>query len=300
MAFTSLSNGVSGMQTNQQGMNVISNNISNVNTAGFKSSQANFSDMFYDDVSGATPEVNPVQVGYGSQVADVTKNMASTTATSTGNPQNVYIDGNGYIAVCTTPGKTTADYYTRVGNLHFDPKDGSLVDSNGNYVLGINNTESNYTYGVEGNIKIVGATFVPDDGSTPSAVNATNYGTIDSMSFKPDGTISATLGGKNGTFKDANGVPLRLGIAQFANPGGLQAEGSNYYSTTQSSGNATYVGAKTDNSIKVETGMLEASNVDLAKEFSNMIVTERGYQACSRVITVSDSMMEELINLKRS
>ena len=99
MAFTSLSNGVSGMQTNQQGMNVISNNISNVNTAGFKSSQANFSDMFYDDVSGATPEVNPVQVGYGSQVADVTKNMASTTATSTGNPQNVYIDGNGYIAV---------------------------------------------------------------------------------------------------------------------------------------------------------------------------------------------------------
>ena len=93
---------------------------------------------------------------------------------------------------------------------------------------------------------------------------------------------------------------LRLGIAQFANPAGLQAEGSNYYSTTQSSGNATYVGAKTDNSIKVETGMLEASNVDLAKEFSNMIVTERGYQACSRVITVSDSMMEELINLKRS
>lgn len=100
-----------------------------------------------------------------------------------------------------------------------------------------------------------------------------------------------------------NGDQLLLGqivVATFANPAGLESIGNNMYATTQNSGDFDGIGkdiATTGG--KFDTGVLEMSNVDLANEFTDMIITQRGFQANSRIITTSDTLLEELINLKR-
>lgn len=91
----------------------------------------------------------------------------------------------------------------------------------------------------------------------------------------------------------------RVDLATFTNPQGLAQTGNSYFSATANSGKAEYSVPGTDGSGALQTGALEASNVDLSKEFSDMIVTQRGFQANSRLITVSDEMLEELVNLKR-
>lgn len=91
----------------------------------------------------------------------------------------------------------------------------------------------------------------------------------------------------------------RVDLATFTNPQGLAQTGNSYFSATANSGKAEYCVPGTDGSGALQTGALEASNVDLSKEFSDMIVTQRGFQANSRLITVSDQMLEELVNLKR-
>ena len=91
----------------------------------------------------------------------------------------------------------------------------------------------------------------------------------------------------------------RISLANFANTAGLQAEGSGYYSATVNSGKAILSDPGSDGTGSLKSSALEMSNVDLASEFADMITTQRGYQANARVITVSDTMLEELINLKR-
>jgi len=94
-------------------------------------------------------------------------------------------------------------------------------------------------------------------------------------------------------------VIARLAIAMFANPAGLEAAGNSLYRQTDSSGNVIVTEAFADGAGKLEGGGLEMSNVDLANEFTDMIVTQRGFQANSRIVTVTDAMLEELVNLKR-
>jgi flagellar hook protein FlgE len=103
-----------------------------------------------------------------------------------------------------------------------------------------------------------------------------------------------------GTIKNATENDVDIALANFVNPNGLNESGNSYYVAGVSSGNPSYVIAGSGNATVIRSGELEMSNVDLAKEMTNMIVTERGFQANSRVITVSDSMLEELVNLKRS
>ena len=91
----------------------------------------------------------------------------------------------------------------------------------------------------------------------------------------------------------------RIDLATFDNPSGLTQVGSTYFSASANSGKAKLAVAGQDGSGALAGGTLETSNVDLSQEFSDMIVTQRGFQACSRIITVSDTMLEELINLKR-
>ena len=92
----------------------------------------------------------------------------------------------------------------------------------------------------------------------------------------------------------------RLVLATFVNDAGLTSEGSNLYSVSSNSGDAVYGYANEDASGSLNSGSLEMSNVDLANELTNMILMQRGFQASSRVITTSDTMLEELVNLKRS
>src|SRR5699024_4723786 len=103
-----------------------------------------------------------------------------------------------------------------------------------------------------------------------------------------------------GTYSDGNSYLLgRVGLANFTNPDGLEKQGGNLYNQTANSGIAQ-VGAPSDEGFGViRSGFLEMSNVDLANEFTDMIVTSRAYQANSRAITTSDEMLQELLNLKR-
>lgn len=116
---------------------------------------------------------------------------------------------------------------------------------------------------------------------------------LTSIAISSDGTISVTHPDK-GTVAAG-----RISLANFANPSGLQLQGKNYYSETPNSGAAKLCDPGTDGTGGLVSNALEMSNVDLSAEFADMITTQRGFQANSRIITVSDTMLEELINLKR-
>jgi len=118
------------------------------------------------------------------------------------------------------------------------------------------------------------------------------------------GTLENIIVEKNGKVqgKFSNGTTITLGqiiLAELNNPGGLFKEGDGMYSVTGNSGNAAYVVAGDGSSSEIMSGVLEQSNVDLAEEFTKMIVAQRGYQSNARIITVSDEILQETINLKR-
>ncbi len=119
-------------------------------------------------------------------------------------------------------------------------------------------------------------------------------GELSSIEIGQDGTITASY--DNGLTKTL----CKIAVAEFANPSGLAKAGNNLYSATQNSGEFDGVGVDiTANGGQMTSGVLEMSNVDLSSEFTTMITTQRGFQANSRIITVSDTMLEELVNLKR-
>ncbi|MBC3797088.1 flagellar hook-basal body complex protein [Acetobacterium tundrae] len=135
----SLYSGASGMQAHQTKLNVIGNNIANVNTYGFKSSRVVFSDVLYQNLSNANAAsatsggTNASQLGYGSKIGSIDVNNTISSGADTGRSLDVYINGEGYLAVQGAGGTTK---YTRVGNLKFDAA-GNLTDANGGKILGI-------------------------------------------------------------------------------------------------------------------------------------------------------------------
>ena len=139
----SMYSGVAGMKSNQSRMDVIGNNVANSSTYGFKSSRATFRDVYYQQVRGASAGtstrggINPSMIGYGSQLASVDLMMGQSSMTSTGNPLDVCITGEGFFQVMDPDGNI---YYTKAGMLDIDPATGALIDSNGNFVLGTSAT----------------------------------------------------------------------------------------------------------------------------------------------------------------
>ena len=133
-----------------------------------------------------------------------------------------------------------------------------------------------------------------EKGDVEGLESGRSLGTIQGVSIGTNGMIYASY---------SNGQKKLLGqiaVAEFANASGLQKEGNNLYSATQNSGDFDGIGIDiTQNGDCMNTGVLEMSNVDLSSEFTEMITTQRGFQANSRIITVSDTMLEELVNLKR-
>ncbi len=117
-------------------------------------------------------------------------------------------------------------------------------------------------------------------------------GELSNISIAVDGQITGTY--TNGQSK----LLGQIAVATFSNAAGLNKEGDNLYTATMNSGDAI-VGDITADGGSMNTGQLEMSNVDLSQEFTTMITTQRGFQANSRIITVSDTMLEELVNLKR-
>lgn len=280
----SMYSAVSGIKSFQTRMDVIGNNIANVNTTGFKSSRVVFKDLFYQTLSNASAPstvksgISPRQVGLGAAIANIDIQNTRTGMEQTDRPLDLYISGDGYFTVKDGTENTS---YTRVGSFNFDVA-GNLVDSNGSNVCG----------GVPVTPATTPATFSIATAIEPIKVtDLVNYSNI---SVGKDGMIS----GINST----TGIIDNLGqiaLAKFPNAEALLQDGNLYNKETLNSGVATYVVPGLSASGTLTAGGLEMSNVDLSKEFTDMIVTQRGLQANARVITTSDEILQELVGLKR-
>ncbi len=282
----SMFSAVSGLRNHQTMMDTISSNISNVNTFGFKSQRATFKDALYQNMSGAAAPVPPSlggtngrQIGLGMNLNSIDNIITQGSAQSTGVVTDMMIQGDGYFRI-SSAGVTFggaggndltagAEQYTRAGNFSFDAQ-GHLVTTAGNYVLGIVQATGN-----PGRLQV--------NPATTAAVNVDSAGVVTQI--------------------DNAGVPTVIGtlsLAKFANAAGLERVGGNNWRVSNNSGAAVNgaPGGVAGHGV-VTPGALEMSNVDLALEFTNMIIAQRGFQANSRAITTSDEMLQELVNLKR-
>ncbi|RHQ31530.1 flagellar hook-basal body complex protein [Clostridium sp. AF27-2AA] len=299
---------VSGLRAHQNKLDVIGNNIANVNTFGFKSQSYSFKEAMYQTSTTSTKGsenaggVNAAQYGYGSMMGSISTDMGASTPTYVGG-LNASVDGEGFFitfpksteTVAVADMKKTDFDYTRVGQFNIDGN-GYLTDANGNFVYGFRPDN------VAAPTKFDGALVAI---KVPTDVDGASFDGNDSLQLTDVkinslGEISGTV---KSTDKDKDGKTVSIGkvaIATFQNPEGLSKKGSFYYGAAESdnSGNAsaTIPGGSTSS---LMTGYLEASNVDLAKEFSDMITTQRGFQANSKIITVSDEILSDLINMKR-
>ena len=324
--------GISGMKSQQTKLDVIGNNLANVGTTGFKSSRVVFKDMLYQNSSNAVGASNNLggsnakQVGLGVSIGSIDRIMGQGMMQPTGRALDVAMDGEGFFMVAKGPvahqdGDIELDtdgtiqdaggresFYTRDGSFSLD-SEGYLVTSSGERVLGYS-MESNGTQGMDADGKI---NFIdsedPDleaaeDLKTlriPDSVEM-NDGTtrkVKSYSIGKDGLITAVVEGGEVA------VLGQLATASFKNPEGLEAVGNNMYLNSSNSGAplvSSGFGADPDQvrtNGEIVQGMLEMSNVDIAEQFTDLIVTSRAFQASSKIISTSDEILQDVVNLKR-
>jgi len=283
--------GISGLKNFQTKLDVIGNNIANVNTYGFKKGRTVFKDLYSQTVAGAsgpvgpvaTPTrggVNPKQVGLGSQLAAIDTLHSAGSTQFTGQTLDLAIEGDGFFAVESNGEKQ----YTRAGNFYMD-KNGTIVDGDGRFVVGLQATTTKDTAG-----DITATTLKADTAGNYGSINIPSNAT--EMSIGQDGTVSYVQGGKLWTAG-------RINVVNFNNPGGLTKVGGNLFTVSANSGDPIEGAPLTAGRGSIKSGSLEMSNVDLSEEFTEMIVAQRGFQANTRIITTSDEILQELVNLKR-
>lgn len=259
----SLWTAASGMNTQTQNMNVISNNLANVNTTGFKKSRADFQDLMYQTVQNpGSPSTSAAQIpvgiqfGMGSKLAAVSKQFTPGDFSNTGNALDIAIEGDGFFQIQMPDGSTA---YSRAGAFKMD-SNGRVVTSDGFPML-------------------------------PEIVIPANSTKI---TIGSDGTVSAVQSGQTTASTVGN-----IQLANFTNPSGLSSIGKNLYQQTDASGNATTGTPGQTGLGTISQGFLEMSNVNVAEEMVNMIIGQRAYEANSKAITTSDEMLQNANNLKR-
>lgn len=293
----SLYAGVSGMRNNQTKMDTIGNNIANVGTTGFKSGRVKFQDMLSQTLSNAQAPtqntlggINGQQVGLGVKTGAIDTIMTDGAMQPTNRDLDFAIEGNGFFVVSQDK-NADMKLYTRDGAFYRD-YEGNLVNAGGYRVLGYVPDEIKTPVNAGDLNKVEGAE-VPL--SIKSSITLADGKELNLESFSIDGS-----GQIIGVFDDGNPYLLgQLALSKFNNAEGLEKAGNNNYSASANSGTAQIGTANSEGYGTVRQGTLEMSNVDLANEFTEMIVTSRSYQANSRTITTSDEMLQELINLKR-
>ena len=320
----SMYSGISGLKNFQTKLDVIGNNIANVNTYGFKKGRTVFKDLISQTVAGASGPtntrggVNPKQVGLGSQIATIDTIHSGGSTQFTGNTLDLAISGDGFFIVAdglnvdpaAGTGEFTNPLYTRAGNFYMD-NNGYLVNSDGKFIVGegiawdgdpasVAGTYPDATTvksaGATGNLDTSAGDFTGDTLPTTAGGSYTPIripSNAQSMSIGQDGTV---------TFVDADGTLKWAGqlvLAKFPNPGGLTKAGANYFQSSANSGVPLNQVATAEGLGTINSGFLEMSNVDLSEEFTDMIVAQRGFQANTRIITTSDEILQELVNLKR-
>jgi len=245
-------------------------------------------------VSAAAPNNNPIV-----NIGDTLRAAAGGTALA--DPVLSALQAGGEEDTANTF-KVVGEYTTV---LSYNTSDGSFarIGSAGNASTALLNFDPTYEnfsnitidFSTTSNVNNSGSsTMAAKSGDTDGYGTGRKLGKLEGVSIENSGIIYATY---------TNGQKRILGqiaVAEFANASGLEKEGDNLYSATSNSGDFDGVGVDvTANGGKISTGVLEMSNVDLSSEFTEMITTQRGFQANSRIITVSDTMLEELVNLKR-
>jgi flagellar basal-body rod protein FlgG len=251
-----------GLESQQTNMDVISNNLANVNTTGFKRSRAVFEDLMYQtirqpgaQVGAANQLPSGLQLGTGVRTVATERIHTQGNLKDTGNSLDIAIQGKGFLQV-EMPDGTFA--YTRDGSLQVD-QNGQLVTAGG--------------YPVQPPINI------PDNALT--------------ITIARDGTVSVTQPGAVGT----NVQIGQLQLSTFINPTGLQSEGENLYVETDASGPANFAQPGLDGAGLVLHLYTETSNVNVAEELVNMITTQRAYEMNSKAIQTSDQMLARLTQL---
>lgn len=259
----SLSIAATGMLAQQANVEVISNNIANMNTSGYKRRRAEFHDLLYQDlrrVGSASSDAGTivpsgVQVGLGVKAAAVYRITEQGNISITDNTFDLAINGKGYFQVELPSGETG---YTRAGSFQLSP-DGDLVTPDG--------------YLVQPGITI------PID-STGVTVNASGEVWADI-----EGQVAPTLVGQ-------------LELANFANEAGLEAIGDNLFKETAASGAANVAAPGTAGYGTILQGALETSNVNVVQEITNLITAQRAYEMNSKVIQASDEMMRSVSQMR--
>ncbi|MFZ7125701.1 MAG: flagellar basal-body rod protein FlgG [Desulfobacterales bacterium] len=259
----SLWTAASGMKAQALNIDVISNNLANVNTTGFKRSRADFQDLLYETLrnagssSAAGNEVPAgIQIGHGTRPVAVQKMFIQGDYQQTKNELDVAIEGNGFFQIVQPNGEIA---YTRDGAFKMD-SEGRMVTSDGFYL------EPEIT--------------VPTD-----AV---------SLSIGLDGTVSVMQVGQT--------QPTEIGtitLARFVNPAGLHAIGRNLFLPTSASGDAITGTAGEDGLGTLSQGFLEMSNVSVVDEMVKMISAQRAYEINSKSIQAADEMLQMANNVKR-
>ena len=297
----SMYSGVTGMKSQQTKMDVIANNIANSSTTGFKSGRVRFGDMISQTVAnaqGATPNrggVNAQQVGLGVQVSGIDTIMTGGSLQATGRGLDFGIQNGDNSFFIVSPSGETGDneQFTRDGGFYTDAS-GALVTSSGMHVLGKTASPAiNMSDKKPAVIEITNNDDLKKIVISKTHPTAGNNAELQSFNIDQAGNVIATYGNGD-TFKLG-----RVALATFDNPDGLEKAGGNLYNASASSGTPQQGGPENDGFGEIRSGFLEMSNVDLANEFTEMIVTSRAYQANSRSITTSDEMLQELLSLKR-
>ena len=324
----SLTSGVSALESFEQGIEVIGNNIANVNTTGYKGETADYADSFSNILQEATPassttggNTGTMQLGTGVKLASVLGNFSQGTLSTTGTNTDLGVSGSGFFVVKDPT--NNQEFVTRDGSFQLDSQ-GYLVTSQGYRLQGLSNGSAAYTATVDANGALVytqtptAPTTLGDvkidfnisvgNGLTNSTAGAFTDAQVtagapamENFTVDQSGNIVETL--SNGDTFDRGQVLLQ----NFSDPNALTRDGNNLYGNTDAAGPEGGAGLSAANNTpgsyglgSIEVGTLEGSNVDLSQEFANLITTQRSFQAASRVITTSDSILDEIIHLKQS
>lgn len=257
----SLSIAKTGLDAQQTQLDVISNNLANVGTTGFKRSRAVFEDLMYQNlrqVGGQTSDQtrlpSGLQIGTGVRIVATERIHTQGTPTKTDNAKDVAIDGEGFFQVLMPDGTIS---YTRDGSFQTDAN-GQLVTASG--------------FPVQPAITLPGGTL--------------------SMTIGRDGTVSVTQAGSTGNVQVG-----QLQLATFLNPTGLQSSGENLYVETDSSGGPNQTAPGQNGAGLLNQGYVEASNVNVVEELVNMIQAQRSYEINSKAVQTSDQMLARLAQL---
>jgi len=280
----SLNSGVSGLRNFQNEMDVIGNNIANSNTIGFKSARADFADALSQTLQApSSGQGTPaLQLGSGVTTTAVKNLYDQGSLARTGVQTDLALSGEGFFVV-----KDTIDgreYVTRAGDFRVDDS-GYLVTNSGLRVQGF----SDSALSTRGDIRIDG---------TGRPATSSPTATVEDFSIDQTGQVTVYLS-DNTEF-----VRGQILLQKFQNPQALIKEGNSLFSSSAGAGplggTSPQAEAPGSNGLgQIQSGTLELSNVDLTNEFANLITTQRGFQASARVVTTSDELLQELVNLKR-